>query len=68
MKAKNSLKGLLCLKFSRREGALALLILLSNSCPSRPAMAQSSHIRKITFTASYRQLLKGSTVKSDANR
>ncbi len=41
MKAKNRLRELLCLKFSPREGVILLLILLSNSCLNRPALAQS---------------------------
>lgn len=63
MKAKNRLMGLLYLKFSPREGALALLILLNTSCPNRPALAQSRGRGKIiVIVASYRQLLKGSTI------
>ncbi len=49
MKAKNRLMGLLCLKLSPRDGALVLLILLANSCPNRPALAQSTCKRHITI-------------------
>lgn len=63
MKAKNRLRGLLCLNFTLKEGVIAFIILLSSSC-LRPAMAQSRWVLTGTVTAvSNQQPLKGATVK-----
>ena len=68
MKAKKSLVGWLCLKLLPREGILALLILLANSCSNRPAIAQPCYKTQVTLINAHRNLLlKGSTEKSALN-
>ncbi len=63
MKAKNRLMGLLCLKISSVNGVLAFLILLSNSCLNRPAMAQSKNTAKLIIMAARCRHLHKSSLK-----
>jgi len=64
MKAKNRLRGFLCLNFVFRKGLISFLVLLSNSCFNRQAFAQSRlEIAGTVISALDQQPLKGATIK-----
>jgi TonB-linked SusC/RagA family outer membrane protein len=69
MKAKYSLRGMLCLKIRLQNIIIASVILLSNSCMNNQAIAQSKPMITGTVTTSTdHQPLKGATVKIDGYR
>jgi len=64
MKAKNSLMGLFCPNFTLYNGFFALLILMSNSCFNRPALAQRKPAATRTLVVAKGQVWGGDTVRT----
>ena len=64
MKAKYSLMGLLCPNFIIYNGFVALLIMMSNSCFNRPALAQHKPAATGIMVIAQRQVWGGGTVKT----